>query len=174
MNLTTTMQLTAMGEEELVHRVHKVGVKKRSILLLLAKPATVAQLLAKTILPEGEFMGEIGDLLRNGFVAVAGGGAGSAAPAGAAAAASSPPPAMDAAYHIDKDILLSEAKFLLTDFCVDAFGTAAQPLVDAIRACHQEHDFIACFGAVWTATRNSQPARMDALMEVAQQINATA
>jgi hypothetical protein len=76
--------------------------------------------------------------------------------------------------HLDDEVILSEAKFLLTDFCVDSFGTQSQVFVDGIRGCKSVKDLRFHTNDIYTATGKFCPDRLPTLLAVIEEINATA
>lgn len=162
------VQLTPKGEEELERRAYRVGVKKRSLLILLKSTQSIEYLMQKTILPQGEFDGELQGLIDEGFVST---GRSDSASKGQAVAGVS---VMPSEFNIDKDILLSEAKFLLADFCVDCFGTDSQLFVEKVRACGDVAGFRACFAAALGLAQKKYPKHLSTLKELLNSINETA
>lgn len=178
MNVSASLQLTQKGEDELKRRVYKLGMKKRSLLILLEKPQTIEHVLKRTVLPADEFEAEVQSLVSEGFLIsdVAMGappsrGPASVAPPAAATAATQP---SSTEFYIDEEIILSEAKFLLTDFCVDSFGTASQAFVDQIRACSKTQDFVGCFARTLAEAKRRCPEHVPALLALVKEINDTA
>ena len=169
MELSANLSLTPKGVEEVKLRVHKLGMKKRSVLILLDTPKSLAQIIDKSVFPETEIRGEIGALIGEGFIATDGAGA-----PRAETPRTAPPAAADTVIAVDDEIILSEAKFLLTDFVVDSFGTQSQAFVDAIRACKQVVDFRSCLGAIVATVEKRHPARLPALRQLVGEINDTA
>lgn len=172
MNLSASLYITPKGEDEVKRRVYKLDMKKRSLLILLDRPQTIEYLGGKTVLPPEEFNAVIISLIQDGFIATGNVAVGAAAPS--AAAAGSAQPAGNVRIHIDDDVILSEAKFLLTDFCVDSFGTSSQAYVDAIRACKSVNDLRYQLNAILAAAEKQAPAQLPTLIKVIQEINATA
>lgn len=160
MNLPTILHMTPKGEDEIKHRVYKLDMKKRSLLILLGRPQSIEYLASKTVLLQEEFNATIIALIQDGFVAT-----GSAA----ANSASAGP-----AIHIEDDVILSEAKFLLTNFCVDSFGTDSQAFVDTIRSCKSVNDVRHHLNTILAATEKRCPAQIPALHNAIREINATA
>lgn len=93
-----------------------------------------------------------------------------AAPTAAAPAAN----VDQSAFSLLEDIILSEAKYLLVDFCVDSFGTRSQAFADEIGGCRSADSFAVCLNKVVTETRNHCPDRLAALTGVVKAINETA
>lgn len=175
MNLSDNLHITPKGEDEIKRRVYKLDMKKRSLLILLDKPQTIDHLIKKTVLHIEEFLAEINTLIQEGFVASGGDAAVSRASAGAPGVARSAPAAAGSAHiHVDDEVILSEAKFLLTDFSVDSFGTESQAFVDGIRACKNVKDLRLQLGAILAATEKLCPKQLPTLLNVIREINATA
>ena len=173
-NTSAHLNLTAKGKEEVEHRVHKLDIKKRSVLLLLDKPHTIAEVLHATVFAEEEILEVVQLLIRDGFVEISreDGQPQPAAPPPAAAQVQ--PPASSGGFRLNEEIMLSEAKFLLVDFCVDSFGTESQAFVDQIRACKNVNELGAYLKQVVAAAESICPERLPALVDVVKEINETA
>ena len=170
MDALTTLHITAKGEAEVKHRTHKLSMKKRSVLILLDKPKTLEQLLSKTVLHPDETLGEIEALMRDGFVDAWG----SIPDAETVPAKNAPPLPNGSPVYLSPEIVISEAKFLLTDFAVDTFGTQSQTIADQIRDCKTVHDVESCLTGILALAEKQCPARLPALRVIVGEINATA
>ncbi|NMM29032.1 MAG: hypothetical protein HHJ12_17535 [Glaciimonas sp.] len=150
-------------------------MKKRSVLILLDKPKTIEHVLLKSVFPKNEIVEEIDGLIREGFIALSGDA--TLAPVTRAFTtelpAAAPPPPSDGTIHLDDEIILSEAKFMLTDFSVDSFGTQSQAFVDAIRACKSVQDIRLCLSGILAATEKQCPNQLPALLGLIKEINET-
>ena len=150
MDLSASLNLTEKGLDEVKRRMYKLSIRKRSVLILLEQPHTVEHLLQKTVLHRDELMLEIENLVRDGFLGIGGAPSGSGHIAPASATAQGRPaepvviPGDGSIFHLDEEIIISEAKFLLTDFCVDSFGTQSQAFVDEISACRSPESLGSC------------------------------
>jgi hypothetical protein len=125
--------LTAKGSEELSLRTHRLDIKLRSLLVLIQKCSpTLEAVLQKSLFPREEAMERLRGLVKEQFVALdsATGGEAPATLNGSRVAAA----AVSASLSLEQGISLSQARFGLSDFCLDAFGVEAQPLIDAINA----------------------------------------
>jgi len=166
------LHLTLKGEDEVKRRAYKLSMKKRSVLILLDKPKTIEHVFAKSVFPQNEIIEEIEALVRDGFISLSGDTVSrpftSASPAAAVA------PDSDGTIHLDDEIILSEAKFMLTDFSVDSFGTHSQAFVDAIRACKRVQELRLCLGGILAATEKQCPNRLPVLLGLIKEINETA
>lgn len=173
MDLSANLNLTQKGEDEVKRRAYKLSMRKRSVLILLDKPKPVEQVLTKCVFPRNEVIEEIEALIQDGFISLGGGGdvnaARPAAPVPQAVA-----PAASGTFHLDDEIIVSEAKFMLTDFSVDSFGTQSQGFVDAIRACKKVQDVRLCLSGILAATEKQCPNRLPVLLGLIKEINETA
>ena len=64
MDATASLALTEKGVEEVKRRTYKLGIRKRSVLLLLETPHSIEELQGKTVLHSDEFKLEIESLMR--------------------------------------------------------------------------------------------------------------
>jgi hypothetical protein len=172
LNLSASLHITPKGADEIKRRVYKLDMKKRSLLILLDSPQTIEYLISKTVLPQDEFNTVIAVLIQEGFVAT--GSAPVSSSSSGAIRSHSLPPTAGTTIHIEDDVILSEAKFLLTDFCVDSFGTESQVFVDTIRACKNVNDLRHHLNTIRAATEKHCPAQIPALLGAIREINATA
>ncbi len=169
MEASVSLHITPKGLDELDRRAYKLSTRKRSVLILLAKPQTVAELTRRSVFQE-DIVEDIQILVRDGFIALERAGAGPAA-APETVAAVTP---LAGELHLGEEVMLSEAKFLLVDFCVDSFGTQSQAFVDEIRTCRSAKDLDVYLRTIVTATRRVCPHRFAILASVVNEINATA
>jgi hypothetical protein len=165
MKLSASLSLTPKGVDEALNRVHKISARQRSVLILLGTPQTVEHVIGRreSLFNHDEILETIIELVDGGFVSVDG------EPAAR--------PVLSASgeiIQIANDIILSEAKFLLVDFCVDSFGTQSQKFVDQIGACKNERNLQLCLKNIYVVTESQSPDRLPALMRVITEINETA
>jgi hypothetical protein len=165
MKLSASLSLTPKGVEEALNRVHKINVRQRSVLILLGTPQTVEHVIGKRValFSHDEILELIIELIDGGFVSVDG------EPAARPAASAS-----GEIIQIADDIVISEAKFLLVDFCVDSFGTQSQKFVDQLGGCKNEKNLQLCLKNIYAVTENECPGRLPVLMRVIAEINKTA
>lgn len=172
MNLSASLYLTPKGVDEIKRRAYKLDMKKRSLMILLDKPQIVDHLAHKTVLHLDEFLKEINTLVEEGFVAI---GSDTTQPTSVPGLARSMPGASAATHlHLDDEVILSEAKFLLTDFCVDSFGTQSQAFIDGIRACKSVKELRPLLNSIFAATERLCPNQLPTLLNIVTEINATA
>ena len=167
------LQLTPKGEDELKHRTHRLSVRKRSLLLLVEHPRTLEDLFRKTVLHHEEVAGEVQSLLNDGFIAVAG-KSDSTRTVPPPPSRVEKPPSSAGGFQLNDEIVISEAKFLLIDFCVDSFGTHSDTFCHDIHGCHSVAAVAKCVGAIVAAAGKECPDRLPVLVKVIEEINATA
>jgi len=165
MKLSASLSLTPKGVDEALNRVHKVNVRLRSVLILLGTPQTVEQVISKrqALFSTDEILEIILELVDGGFVSAEG--------------EPIPRPVVSASgeiIQIADDIIVSEAKFLLVNFCVDSFGTKSQTFIDQIGACKTVKNIQLCLKNIYAVTESQIPDRLPDLMKVITEINKTA
>ncbi len=165
MDLSIVLHNTPKGEDEVKSRSNKLSFRKRSVLILLDKLQTVDNVLHKTVFPKDEIVSDIQELIRDGFVAISGADVSSQS----AVASGS-----EARFELDDEIILSEAKFLLTDFAVDSFGMQSQTIANQIRACKDVRELRICLGGIFSITERQCPDRLPVLLGLVGEINETA
>lgn len=165
MNFSASVSLTPKGVEEALNRAYKLNVRLRSVLILLGKPQTIEYILQmrQALFNHEEIIELINDLVDGGFVSVDGG----AIPRAEVSSSGGNIQLVD-------DIIISEAKFLLVDFCVDSFGTQSQTFVDEIGGCKNEKNLQLCLKNIYAATEKHSPDRLPVLLKIIEEINATA
>ncbi len=164
MNSSASLSLSPKGVDEALNRTYKLNIRQRSVLILLGKPQTVEYILQKQqLLNQDEVIEIINQLVSEGFVEVSGG----SMPRSSA-------PAASGNIQLLEGIVISEAKFLLVDFCVDSFGTQSQAFVDELGGCKNEKNLQLCLKNIYAAIETHSPDRLPALMKIVGEINATA
>ena len=161
--------LTPKGQDELVQNTHKFNLKKRSVLLLLKSShqdtITFANLAKKGVLPVGELQPVLEELIKEAFVRVED----AAASAATAAAPVEMVPAL-----FDEAVNLIEARFLLNDFCLDVYKTAAPKYIQALAVCKSASELNAFVSELQKNIAATHPRSVQALALVIQEIKATA
>ncbi|WP_319244312.1 hypothetical protein [uncultured Propionivibrio sp.] len=177
MDHSAVLHLTDKGADEVAHRTCKLGIKPRSVLLFLQHPQSIAFTLQKTVFPEADILDAIDKLASEGFIIVEA----PSAPAPRHNAAPTAPQAVAAApascaadYAINDDILVSEARFLLIDFCVDCFGMASEKLAEDLRACKSVSALRAVLKELLPLVGTQKPEQLPALRDIIRAINDTA
>jgi hypothetical protein len=165
MNLSASLSLTPKGVEEALNRAYKLNIRLRSVLILLGKPQTLEYVLQmrQALFNHEEIIELINELANEGFVHVNG---------GTVPRATSP--VSGGKIQLLDGIIISEAKFLLVDFCVDSFGTQSQTFVDELGGCKNEKNLQLCLKNIYAATEMHSPDRLPGLLKIIEEINATA
>jgi hypothetical protein len=182
----TQFVLTLKGTEELALRSHRLDVKLRNILFLIQRGTpTVDAILKNSIFPREEVIEKLRGLLKERFVALS--SEGLPAPVGADAARSGTLEiAADAASGaaalvartaqpvfptLDSGVSMSQARFVLCDFCLDQFGMKAQPLVDAIETAADVAELQRVLDAITTEVRKHSKDQLPGLIARVHEIN---
>ncbi len=165
MDSSTRLAITLKGEEEIQHRLYKLSIRKRSVLVSLEKPHTVEQILERSVFQEDEILDEIQNLLQNGFIAL---------DSDETARLAEQAKRGKDRFELDEEIVLSEAKYLLIDFCVDSFGTQAQTFSNGVRGCKTPEALGKYLRTVAEAAEKQCPERVPTLFKIIQDINETA
>ena len=168
MDLSTNIYITKKGADEVKNRQFKVGLRKRSVLITLENPRTIEQILHNSVFQKNEILEDIKALFLEGFIDIEG----EKLPASSASISNSS--AAPQKNYLENEIIISEAKFLLTDFCVDSFGTQSQAYVDEIHTCHDVDSIRACLNKIFSLTEKHFPDLLPKLHAVVGEINKTA
>ncbi|MEI7429667.1 MAG: hypothetical protein WCL27_04360 [Betaproteobacteria bacterium] len=129
-------------------------------------PHSIEEVLHKTVFPHSEITEEILALIQEGFIHQGESGGILTPSAHATVPAKS--------LQLDDEIILSEAKFLLSDFCVDSFGTQSKGFGEDIRACHDVEHIRQCLSKIFELTEKHCPDQLPKLLEIVKEINETA
>ncbi len=186
----TQLALTLKGTEELTLRTYRLDVKLRNILFMIQKGTpTIDAILQNSIFPREEVVEKLRLLLKEQFVEL--GAAASAATSQAASGARSEslevasdpatvgaPPfartALPAFPTLEPAVSMSQARFLLSDFCLDQFGAKAQPIIDAIEASVEVADLQPVLDAITVELRKRSKDLLPLLLAKVREINQTA
>jgi hypothetical protein len=160
--------LTPKGTEELRSRAHKLDVTARNILYLIQLGSTTAEaILQRTIFPRDAVIDKLRRLLGNKFVAVAPGNGvlHSAAPL--------EQPHLEQP-HLEAGVSLSQARFSLSDFCLEQFGTQGRGLVNAVSLALDVAGLQQVLSRIRVEVQNRRPDRLTMLADCVRDINKTA
>jgi hypothetical protein len=190
----TQLALTAKGIEELALRTHGLDTRLRNILFLIQKGTpTIEAILQNSIFPHEEVIEKLRGLLKERFVelvsglsppptaappkprTLAGGGATAEIPLEAPPVTAPPVQAAAPGFPIlEAAISMSEARFELCDFCLDLFGTNAQPLLDAIEDAANVAELQHVLDGLTAQMRKHLKDKLPTLMAKVREINETA
>jgi hypothetical protein len=166
LSLSANLSLTPKGKEEATSQVHNINERQRKVLIQLGTPQTVEQIINQRVgkYSQAEIVQLIIELINGGYVVKDGG------PAASPVVIS----ASGEIVQITDDFVLSEAKFLLVDFCVDSFGTRAQTYIEQIDGCKDQTSLKLCLKNIHAVTQSECPDRLPALMKAIVEIKKTA
>ncbi len=175
MNLTQSLSLTPKGEDELKNRVYKLDMKKRNVLILVQQPRTIQYVIDKAVFDAKELLDEIVALAKEGFLKISGdGGAAAGSSASSAEKPKAPSITFDGNIVIREDIVLSEARFLVVDYCVEVFKTNSTKYVEKLSQCRTVQDFTQCAKEICEATKSTYPNYLSEFQAVLKEVNNTA
>ncbi|MEP7042943.1 MAG: hypothetical protein ABI843_07760 [Dokdonella sp.] len=162
-----SLGLTPKGIEELRHRTYKLDVRARNILFLIETgQTTLAAIAQKSPLRREEIEQRADVLLTGGFIALISAG-------GPSIATRAPAPAASATPLLKSGISLPEARFALSDFCLDCFGVAGQTTMNLLDRCNDEETLRRILAAIVAAVEKTHHEQRPALVAVVERINAT-
>jgi hypothetical protein len=164
-----TLVLTSKGTEELRNHAFQLDVSARNILSLIEQGCKTSDaILQRSMFPHNTVVDSLRRLLTNKFVAFADDESGSRAggPAGATR-----PGRRD--LRLNFGISPSQARFALSNFCMDEFGTEGQFLVDAVSLCTDIMSLQEVLNSIRSEIEEQLPGRMPALITCVRELNDT-
>lgn len=174
----TQFMLTAKGVDELSQRRYRLDARERNILFLIQKGTpTIEGILDNTIFPRDVVVERLQALVREQFVtAHPGSDALPAAPRPATlppAIAEAPMPRASSDFpQLDSGVSISQARFVLSDFCLDLFGTKGKPLIEALGEASDLESLQRALEQVTREVRRQRRSQMSALLARVREINA--
>jgi hypothetical protein len=164
-----TLVLTSKGTEELRNHAFQLDVSARNILSLIEQGCKTSDaILQRSMFPHNTVVDSLRRLLTNKFVAFA-------EDDSAGRAAGSPgatrPGRRD--LRLNFGISPSQARFALSNFCMDEFGTDGQFLVDAVSLCTDIMSLQEVLNSIRSEIEEQLPARMPALIACVRELNDT-
>lgn len=162
--------LTPKGAEDLHKGTYQFDVTAKNILLLIEQGAsTTEMLLQRSMFPHNTVVESLHRLVRSKSVAVATDD-GSASRAGVSDTGSYP--GRDE-LHLKLDVAVSQARFALSNFCMDNFDSENQYLVDAISLCTDVFSLQEAVNTIRMDVDEFCPGRLHALIACVREINET-
>jgi|SRR5882757_271169 len=163
--------LTPKGMEELRGRTPKLAATARSILSLIDQGTTVAEsILQLSKLTRDEVIEGLRSLLSSGLIST------STSDATAQSTPESTPSVADSVserLRLKPGISPSQARFALSNFCLDQFGTNGQDLADAVGFCTDVDSLQMALDNIRTEVKKLFPERRAALVACVREINET-
>jgi hypothetical protein len=161
--------LTSKGTEELRNHASQLDVSAKNTLSLIAEGCNTADaILQRSMFPHNTVVEGLRRLLTKKLVVMAddepaaraGGAAGSARPG-------------RRELRLNFGISPSQARFALSNFCMDEFGTDGQYLVDAVSLCNDVMSLQEVLNSVRSEIDERFPDRLPALVACVREINET-
>jgi hypothetical protein len=164
--------LTPKGAEELRGRSPKLDAHERNILSLIDQGTAAAEtILQRSKSTRDEVIEGLRLLLSSGFIASSTGDA--SAPAAPPAPAPSVADSISERLKFKPGISPSQARFALSNFCLDQFGTEGQDLADAVGFCTDVDSLQMALDNIRTEVKRLFPERRPALVACVREINET-
>jgi hypothetical protein len=163
--------LTPKGMEELRGRTPKLDATARSILSLIDQGTTVAEsILQRSKLTRDEVIEGLRSLLSSGLIST------STSDVTVQPTPESTPSVADSVserLRLKPGISPSQARFALSNFCLDQFGTNGQDLADAVGFCTDVDSLQMALDNIRTEVKKLFPERRAALVACVREINET-
>lgn len=166
--------LTPKGMEELRGRTPKLDTGARNLLSLIDQGTTVAEsILQRSSFTRDQVIEGLRVLLSNGFISTATGDR----PAKTASPDS--PPSVSVADSVSERLRLkpgispSQARFALSNFCLDQFGANGQDLAEAVGLCTDVPSLQLALDSIRSEVKKLFPERRAALVACVREINET-
>jgi len=163
--------LTPKGMEELRGRTPKLDAASRSILSLIDQGTAVAEsILKRSKFTRDQVIEGLRSLLSNGFISTS---------TSDATVQPTPEPTPSVADSVSERLRLkpgispSQARFALSNFCLDQFGTNGQDLAEAVGFCTDVDSLQMALDNIRTEVKKLFPERRAALVACVREINET-
>jgi hypothetical protein len=164
--------LTPKGMEELRSRASKIDANAKIILSLIDQGTTTAEaILQRSKSTRDDVIEGLRVLLSNAFVATA--------TSDGTVQPKSPDPAPSVADSVSERLRLkpgispSQARFALSNFCLDQFGAKGQDLADAVGFCTDVPSLQLALDNIRTEVKTLCPEQRPALVACVREINDT-
>jgi hypothetical protein len=163
--------VTPKGVEELRGRAHKLDAGAKNILSLIEQGAgSPDAILQRTKEPRETVIEGLRSLISHGYVAS---GTGEATTSQGAHDAASVASSISERLRLKPGISPAQARFLLTDFCLDQFGADGQVLADAVEFCTDVTSLQMALDNIRTEVKRLGSEGRSALVACVREINET-
>lgn len=165
--------LTPKGMDALRGGAHKLAPGTRNTLTLIEQGASSPDaILQRSKSPRNEVLDGLRLLVSQGFVTTSSsaGAAPQPIPDSTAAVANSTSERL----RLEPGVSPTQARFLLSNFCLDQFGAAGQVLADAVDFCTDVASLQMALDNIRTEVKRLGPDRRAALVACVREINETA
>jgi hypothetical protein len=161
--------LTSKGTEELRNHASQLDVSAKNTLSLIAEGCNTADaILQRSMFPHNTVVDGLRRLLTKKLVVIA-----EDEPAGHAGGAVGSARSSRRELRLNFGISPSQARFALSNFCMDEFGTDGQYLVDAVSLCNDVMSLQELLNSVRSEIDERFPDRLPALVACVREINET-
>src|SRR6201999_1041976 len=159
--------LTSKGIEELRNHAFQLDASARNILSLIEQGCkTTDAILQRSMFPHNSVVDGLRRLLTNKFVAMA-----DDEPASRAGSPADAARVGRRELRFNFGISPSQARFALSNFCMDEFGIDGQFLVDAVCLCTDVMSLKEVLNSIRSEVEERLPARMAALIACVRELN---
>jgi hypothetical protein len=163
--------VTPKGVEELRGRAHKLDAGAKNILSLIERGAgSPDAILQRSKAPREAVIDGLRWLISHGFVAS---GTGEGTTSHGAHDAASVTSSISERLRLKPGISPAQARFLLTNFCLDQFGAQGQVLADAVEFCTDVTSLQMALDNIRTEVKRLGPNGRSALVACVREINET-
>ncbi len=163
--------VTPKGVEELRGRAHKLDAGAKNILSLIEQGSTNPDaILQRSKAPRETVIDGLRWLMSHGFVAT---GTSDGTPSPGAHDAASVTSSISERLRLKPGISPAQARFLLTDFCLDQFGADGQVLANAVELCTDVTSLQMALDNIRTEVKRLGPEGRAALVACVREINET-
>ena len=163
--------VTPRGVEELRGRAHKLDAAAKSILSLIEQGSTNPDaILQRSKAPRETVIDGLRWLMSHGFVAT---GTSDGTPSPGAHDAASVTSSISERLRLKPGISPAQARFLLTDFCLDQFGADGQVLANAVEFCTDVTSLQMALDNIRTEVKRLGPEGRALLVACVREINET-
>jgi hypothetical protein len=164
--------LTAKGVEELRAKVSKLDAGARSFLSLIEQGHPTAEgILQRSKASREDVIEGLRLLLSSGFIATA--TSDGTTPAPTSEPASTVADSISERLRLKPGISPSQARFVLSNFCLDEFGAAGKDLSDVVEFCTDVPSLQLALDNIRTEVKKNCPDRRPALVACVREINET-
>jgi hypothetical protein len=163
------LQITPKGVDELRGRASKLDLHSKIFLSLIEQGATTSEALMQRAKATREQVADGLRLLMSNKLVETGAGS----PSGSGEAAPSAADSISERLRFKPGISPSQARFALSNFCLDVFGTAGQDLADVVEFCNDVSNLQMALDTIRSEIKKLHPERRPDLVAVVREINET-
>ena len=159
------LQITPKGTDELRSRASKLDVNTKIFLSLIEQGAGTPEAIMQRSKATREVVADGLRLLMSNKLVETGSGSGEAAPSVA--------DSISERLKFKPGISPSQARFALSNFCLDIFGAAGQDLADVVEFCNDVSSLQMALDTIRSEIKKLHPEKRPDLVAVVREINET-